>query len=289
MTTYRPGLAAIWMIGAMVSFTAMAIAGRYTAAELDTFELVMYRSFVGIALVLGFGNIFGTLGQINTRHLHLHFFRNVFHFTGQNLWFLALTLIPLAQLIALEFTTPLWVIFLAPIFLGERLTPIKLLAAALGFGGVLIVARPDFSNLDPGILAGASCAIGFAGAMIFTKILTRDTSVTCILFWLVIFQAVFGVICAGWDMDIAVPSLSVLPWVIVVSVGGLVAHLSITKALTLAPATLVGPIDFFRLPFVAAVGMLLFSEPLEMLVFLGGGLILLANYLNLTQGNVAKT
>ena len=281
MSESRAALAALWMLGAMVSFTAMSIAGRYTAVELDTFELMMYRSFIGIVLVLVFGGLFGTLKEINVRKFHLHILRNVFHFTGQNLWFFALTLIPLAQLIALEFTTPIWVILLAPLVLGERLTSVKLLVAALGFAGVLIVARPDVANVSVGILAAAGCAIGFAGAMLYTKILTRSASVTCILFWLVALQAIFGTLTAGWDGDIAVPSPGVFNWVMVVAVGGVVAHLSITMALTHAPATIVGPIDFFRLPVMAIVGMVVFSERLDVLVLAGASLIIAANYLNL--------
>ena len=88
-------------------------------------------------------------------------------------------------------------------------------------------------------------------------------------------------ITAGWDGDIALPSPAVLPWVVVVAVSGIVAHLSITTALTLAPASIVGPIDFVRLPVVAVVGMLVFNESLEALVFVGAGLIFVGNFLNL--------
>ena len=285
----RPGLAAIWMVGAIVSFTLMAVAGRFTSSELDTFELMMFRSLIGVILVLVVGAYFDTLDQINFKKIHLHVFRNLFHFTGQNLWFFAIATIPLAQVVALEFTTPVWVILLAPVFLGERLSKTKLLAAFIGFSGIWIVARPDFAMIEPGVLSAAASAIGFAGAMIFTKILTRTASITCILFWLVALQAVFGIVTAGWDGDITLPSLSILPWVVVVAICGLTAHLSITTALTLAPASIVGPIDFFRLPIVFIVGMVFFSEPFELMILLGGGLILFANFLNIRSQATRKT
>jgi drug/metabolite transporter (DMT)-like permease len=277
----RPGLAAVWMTGAIVSFTSMAVAGRFIATELDTFELMMYRALVGILLVTAVAYWFGTLGQINTRKLHLHLLRNIFHFTGQNLWFFGVTMIPLAQLFALEFTAPLWIILMSPIFLGEVMTRVRAVAAAVGFIGILIVARPDFGAIDAGILAGVSCAIGFAGSIMFTKLLTRTATVTCILFWLVTMQAAMGLVTAGWDGDIAIPSMAVVPWLAVVAVGGLVAHLSITKALTLAPASIVSPLDFARLPVVAIVGMLVFDEPFDPYVMLGALLIFGANYTNL--------
>ncbi|MEM9855280.1 MAG: DMT family transporter, partial [Pseudomonadota bacterium] len=205
------------------------------------------------------------------------------HFFGQNCWFYALTLIPLAQLFALEFTSPIWVLLLAPIFLSERLTWAKIGFAALGFLGVLIVARPDFTSLNPGIVFGAAAAIGFAGSAIFTKLLTRTETITCILFYLTVMQAAFGIICAGFDGDIALPSFQSLPWLSVIGLAGLVAHFCLTKALTLAPASVVMPVDFVRLPAIALIGMALYGEPLDGFVFIGAALIFGANYLSILR------
>ena len=139
--------AAFWMTGCIASFSTMAVAGREVAIELDTFEIMMYRSLFGLIIVLAVGSAVGTLGQINRQNLGLHAMRNVFHFTGQNLWFFAVTVIPLAQVFALEFTTPLWVIVLSPLILGERLTAMRALAAVMGFCGILMVAQPDMQVL----------------------------------------------------------------------------------------------------------------------------------------------
>ncbi|MEO0372913.1 MAG: DMT family transporter, partial [Pseudomonadota bacterium] len=186
--------AAAWMLGAVVSFSCMAVGGRSVSFELDTFEIMMFRSFVGFAIVYAVARSIGTLDEVKRDKLGQHAARNVFHFAGQNLWFYALTLIPLAQVVALEFTSPLWVLILSPLFLGERLTRIKAFAAIAGFIGVLIVARPSPETLNSGTLAAAAAAIGFAGTMIMTKRLTRTQSLTCILFWMTAMQAVFGVI-----------------------------------------------------------------------------------------------
>ncbi|MEM1373768.1 MAG: DMT family transporter [Pseudomonadota bacterium] len=280
---------ALWMIGAIFAFTAMAIAGRAVSFELDTFEIMMYRSFIGIAVVVGVARLAGTLGEVTTRNLGLHAARNLAHFFGQNCWFYALTLIPLAQLFALEFTSPIWVLLLAPVFLGERLSWAKVGFAALGFVGVLIVARPDFGSLEPGLVFGAAAAIGFAGSAIFTKLLTRTETITCILFYLTVMQAAFGVICAGFDGDIALPSATSVPWLVTIGLAGLVAHFCLTKALTLAPASVVMPVDFVRLPAIALIGMVVYQEPLDALVFLGAAVIFAANYLSiLREARIAK-
>ncbi len=284
----EPLKAATWMIGAIISFSAMAVAGREVAVELDTFELMMYRSLIGVALVVSIGGAFGRLKDISTGHMGLHVLRNVSHFTGQNLWFAAISLIPLAQVVALEFTSPIWIALLAPIFLAEKLTRLRLLVALMGFCGAMIVARPDFSNIEPGVLLAAGAAIGFAGSAIFTKLLTRKEAITSILFWLTVMQAVFGLICAGYDGDITVPTNVTLPWVVVVAITGLAAHFCLTTALSYAPATIVMPFDFVRLPVIAFIGVLLYAEQLEWQVMLGAAIIFGANYLNIAAESRAK-
>ena len=275
--------AALWMIGAITSFTLMAIAGRTVSIELDSFEIMLFRSITGIIIVCAVATYAGTWHQITNSRLGLHTTRNICHFAGQNLWFYAITVIPLAQVFALEFTTPIWVILLSPLLLRERLTGIGLLSAAIGFVGILIVARPDPSSISFGLIAGAGCAVFFALTAIFTRMLTRTETITKILFFLTVMQAVFGLVCAGIDGDIAVPSPAAVPWVILIGCAGLLAHFCLTKALSIAPASVVMPIDFVRLPTIAIVGMVLYDEPLEIIVFVGAALIFAANYINITH------
>lgn len=280
--------AALWMIGAISSFTAMAIAGRTVSVELDTFEIMFYRSLTGILIVVIIAKLSGTSGQFRTQKPQQHFLRNICHFAGQNLWFYAIPLIPLAQLFALEFTTPIWVILLSPLLLQERMTSVGVLSAALGFIGILVVTRPDPTSISPGLIAAASCAVFFALTAIFTRKLTRTETITTIMFYLTVMQATFGLICAGIDGDIALPSADITPWVISIGIAGLLAHFCLTKALSIAPASIVMPIDFVRLPAIALVGMLLYNEPLDYLVFVGAGLIFAANYINISYANQGK-
>ncbi|WP_299350473.1 DMT family transporter [uncultured Shimia sp.] len=273
--------AALWMSGAIVSFSAMAIAGRAVAFELDTFEIMMYRSFVGVVIVVIVSAMARTQHQITRRSLGLHFFRNAAHFTGQNLWFYAITVIPLAQVFALEFTSPLWVLVLSPLVLGERLTRSRAIAAIIGFIGILIVTRPGATPLNAGLVTAALSAVGFAFSIMLTKRLTRTETITCILFYLTTMQAVFGIVFAGWDLDIAAPSAQSVPWLVLIGCAGLLAHFCLTTALTLAPASVVVPIDFIRLPAIAVIGMLLYNESLDIYVFIGALLIFGGNYYNI--------
>jgi drug/metabolite transporter (DMT)-like permease len=273
--------AALWMLGAISSFTAMAIAGRELGSDFDTFEIMLYRSAIGLLIVLVLLYATGTFSQIGIRAWRTHLIRNVFHFTGQNLWFYAVTMIPLAQVFALEFTTPLWVILLSPLLLGERLTLIRVIAALMGFIGILIVARPDIGSLHPGILAAASCAVFFALTYVFTKRLTRTENIAAIMLYMCGLQLIFGLISAGYDGDIAMPSGIDMPLLGLVACCGLLAHFCITKALTIAPATVVAPLDFARLPIIAVAAMIIYNEAIDVWVFVGAIIIFAGNYLNI--------
>jgi len=283
MNLGNPSKAALWMLGAVVSFSSMAVAGREMASELDTFEIMMYRSFIGLVIVLVVGRFAGTLTEVSRQRFGLHLIRNVTHFAGQNLWFYAVALIPFAQLFAFEFSTPLWVAILAPLFLAEKLTKVRIMAALLGFIGILVVAQPGTIIIGPGIIAAALCAIGFSGAYIATKLLSRTDSITCIMFWLTAMQLVLGIICAAYDGDVAVPSLSALPLVILIGFAGLLAHYCITSALKLAPAVIVSPMDFLRLPVMAFIGATFYNEGFNVWVIVGAVIIFIANFWNIWE------
>lgn len=273
--------AALWMSGAIVSFSSMAVAGRAISLELDTFEIMLFRSIVGFMVVLAVAGATGHLHEVRRRNLGLHALRNLCHFTGQNLWFFALTAIPLAQVFALEFTSPLWAILLSALLLGERITKARALAGVLGFIGILIVARPSADTLSVGQIAAAVAAIGFAGSAVFTRLLTRSETITCVLFYLTAMQAVMGLIAAGYDGDIALPSAGATPWLVLIALAGLLAHFCMTTALKLAPASVVMPVDFLRLPLIAVLGLLVYGEALDLWVLVGAAIIFTANSINI--------
>ncbi|MCU0904337.1 MAG: DMT family transporter [Tabrizicola sp.] len=280
----RPLAAAAWMTGAIAAFTAMAIATRQIKGVHDTFEILAFRSMIGWVIVVAMGLGLQQLGRIRTDRLGSHVLRNLFHFSGQALWFWAITLIPLAQVFALEFTSPIWVILLAPLFLGERLTSRKMLAAAFGFVGVLIVARPDFGAPEPGVLAAAGAAVFFAATTLMTKVLTRGEAIISILFWLTLMQSVLGSLAMLASGPVVLPTLATLPWLGLIGIAGITAHLCLTSALSLAPASVVVPIDFARLPIIAAVGAVFYNEAIEPTLFLGAGLIFVGIWITLRTG-----
>ena len=242
--------------------------------------MMMYRSFIGLAIILIVGTVFGKFGEIRYDRLKLHGLRNLCHFTGQNLWFTALPLITLAQVFALEFTSPIWVGVFAVLFAGEALTRPRVLAVALGCLGAMLVARPGIGGDPLGLGLAALSAIFFAGSIVSTRVLTRTETTFGILFWLTAMQAVMGLVTTGWDGEITWPTLANWPWVVIIGCAGLLAHTCLTNALSVAPAIVVTPMDFLRLPAITIVGAAFYAEPFNIWVILGAVLIFAGNYAN---------
>jgi drug/metabolite transporter (DMT)-like permease len=277
----NPLKAGVWMMGAVVSFVAMAVAGREIQVEMNTFELMLYRSAIGFVIVVLLVARSGPgFAQVRTAHPGLHVRRNLFHYTGQNLWFYAVAMIPLSQLVALEFTNPIWVALLAPFLLGEALTRTRVLAAGLGFLGVLIVAQPGAAPLELGHAAALASAVCFALNTIFTRQIMHYDRVLCVLFWMTLSQGLMSLL-LSLPGGIPLPSAATAPWLLVVGVTGLTAHYSLTSALGYAPASIVAPMEFVRLPMIAVVGMWVYGEALRPAVFVGAAVIVAANLINL--------
>ncbi len=273
--------AALWMAGAIASFSLMAIATRELGATFDTFEIMLYRGAIGVALVTAALAATGALPLARPRRMGVHLARNAVHFAGQNLWLYAIGVLPLAQVIAIEFTSPLWVLLLAPVLLGERLTAPGLLAGAVGFAGVLVVAQPGAAPLDRGLLAAAACALCFALTAVATKRLTCTEPVAAILFWLNVIQLALAAALVAARGGAPWPDAGEAPWLLAIGVAGSAAHWCLTSALRAAPASVVMPLDFLRLPVIAGLAWLLYGEAVGVALALGSALILGGNLLTL--------
>lgn len=271
--------AAAWMSGWLSLMLVMMVAGRESARELSVFEIMEIRTVLGFVMLLPWVWAGGGLEAMRTSRMRMHVARNVVHYGGQFCWFLALTMIPLSQVIAIEFTMPIWSAILAVNFLGEKMNRWKNLAFALGLIGVLIIVRPIGAKVDPGQLIVLIGAIGFAMSFVAVKSLTRTDSPLQIMFWMLILQSVMGLVpaLADWTW----PSATVWGWMLVVAFAGTFSHYCIARALLHADATVVVPMDFLRLPLAVVIGWLVYAEVLDVYTAFGAVLILLGNLFNL--------
>lgn len=270
--------AAFWMGGALVSFMSMAIGGRQLSAEIGTFQILTFRSLVGLAVILV---ILSRRGwhPIDTKALGTHVLRNLAHFAGQYGWFYGIALIPLTEVFAIEFTLPIWTGVLAVFVLGERMGTMRKVAVALGFTGVLVILRPGVAAVHPAALAVLAGSFCYAIAYVLTKRLSSNQAPIAILFYMTVIQLPLGLLPAlsHWVW----PSPGLWPWVVAVALAGLTAHYCLARAMRLGDATVVVPLDFLRLPLIAVVSTLVYHEPVSGWVLAGAALVCVAAWLNI--------
>ena len=273
--------AAVWMLGTLASFTAMALCVRELSVHMSTFQLLFFRSLVGL-LVISILLCRSGWVQIRSKQLGLQIFRNIVHYGGQFGWFVGIALIPLAEVFAIEYTVPIWtMIFAAPI-LGERLTAMRMLIVTIGFIGVLVILRPGAEIIHIGAIAVIGAAICYAMAHVLTKKLTSTDSTLAILFYMTIVQLPLGLIPSLGDWYW--PLLSEWPLIMVVGLSALSAHYCLTSAFRLADASIVAPMDFLRLPLAAGFGVFVYNEPIDPFVIVGALIIMAGIYLNIHKG-----
>jgi len=261
------------MAGALMAFSATAVAVRELSPALSVFEILSIRNALGIVLLLAFAVFRPELRpQLKPRRIKLHLLRNVLHFAGTDGWAYALTLLPLATVFALEFTSPAWVAILAIPFLNEAMTRGRLVAVLAGFAGVLIVLRPGGETFQPASILVLAVALAFALVAIVTKRLTRTESTYSIVLMMNVIQLplnLLGVSGAFWQRIEASHALPIVG----VSLGGLLSHYCLTNAYRHGDASMVVPLDFLRIPLIAIVGWRLYGEPLDPYVFVGSACI----------------
>ncbi len=278
--------AAAWMSGWLMLMVVIAVAGREATRELSVFQVMLLRSVLGLLMLWPLIRAAGGIQAMKTQRLPEHVARNVVHYAAQYGWFAALMLIPLAQLVALEFTMPIWSAALAVVFLGERMNRWKVLAVVLGLAGVAVIVRPAATGLNPGQLIALAAAVGFAVSVVMVKSLTRTDTALQLSFWMLVVQTVIGLVPAllVWQW----PSAQAWGWVVVVAFCGTFSHYCFARAMQHADATVVVPMDFLRVPLTAAVGWAVYAERVDLFTALGVALILAGNLLNLRRANPVR-
>ncbi|NQV84787.1 MAG: DMT family transporter [Rhodospirillales bacterium] len=272
--------AALWMSGTLASLILMALGGRELSGDMSTFEILFFRSLIGLAVVSTLLSRSGW-AQIKSEKIGLHTIRNCSHYVGQFGWFYGISLLPLAQVFALEFTLPIWTAILAPVLLGERLTGTRIAVIIIGFTGALIILRPGMVPIDTATLVVLIAAFGFALSHTLTKKLSGTDSALSILFYMTLVQLPLGLVPSLFNW--VTPTIAHVPWLILIGVSGLTAHFCMVRAFLHADAIVVIPMDFLRLPLIAIIGLILYAEPLDVWVLVGAAVIFAGNFLNILQ------
>jgi drug/metabolite transporter (DMT)-like permease len=271
----------LWMIGTLLSFSAMAVSIRELSATLGIMEILSVRAAAGLLIL---GTLMALRPELrhalNRRRFPLHVLRNSIHFGAQYLWASSLLLLPLSTVFALEFTMPAWTMLLATLLLAERMTPSRIGAVVLGLIGVVVILRPGIETFHPAALLVLAAALGYAVQNVATKKLTTTESTFAIVFWMNVIQLPLGLLGAD-PLFAGKLTAHELPALAGLGIAGLSAHYCLSNAFRAGDASLVVPLDFLRIPLIAVVGWWLYGEPLDVFVFAGAGIIILGLLWNL--------
>ena len=270
----RPGLAAlVLMLIASLALASMHGSVRFVSASLHPFEIAFFRNVFGFCVLLPWLLRIGR-GAFRTRRLPLHLTRGVLNGASMLMWFLGLSLIPLAEATALSLASPLFASAGAILFLGERMRGHRLVGLGLGMLGMLAILRPGFEAIGLGAAMVIGSAVFVTASKLIAKTLTRTESPTGIVAWLTLLMIPVTAIPAAlvWQA----PNAAQLAMLAGIGALGSAGHLCLMHAYRLADVGLVEPMVFFRLVWAALLGFLVFAETPDLWIWIGGLLIVAA-------------
>ena len=241
------------------SFTlvVMAMVVKYLGSQIPTIEILFFRSFIGIFVVLPFF-IGKPMESLRTQRFGLHFVRGIIGTCGNICFFWTLTHMLLADAMALQFSRPLFMIPLALMFLGEIVGWRRTLVTILGFAGIALYARPFTAGFDPGAFVGAAGALFGALVVICIKRLATTEPTRTIMFYYAISNAAFSLIPTIWLW--VTPGWIEFALLLVVGVLGISGQGLITHGWTLGETTALVPLDYSRIIYSAVFGFIVFGE-----------------------------
>jgi drug/metabolite transporter (DMT)-like permease len=268
-----------WMALQVICMAALYAVVRKLTFYMPATEAAFFRGFMGLLVMLPW-LMRQRLVNLWPRQWGFVTLRSALSSFGIICWFWALSGLPVTDVIAIQFTHPLFVIVGAALILREAVGPRRWLAVAIGFVGMLVIIRPGMIPFNILILGALGSALSNSGVQIVTKHIAGGVSGGLLAFYMNLFLTPVALILAldGWVW----PSWEALPWLIPVGLLGTLAHIFLTRALACADASLVGPLDFVRLPIAALFGWLLFKEFSDLWTCVGAGVII-ASVITITR------
>lgn len=296
MNVVNVRLSAFWMLGAILSFSLTAIAGKEATSiispELTVSQLVFFRNIIGLGVILCLCLFISHKKGVsiktwfNSPSIKMHWGRNITHFSGQWCWFYGLSLLPLVNVFAIEFTVPIWTAVFAVFFLKEQFTPAKLAALVLGFSGVLLILRPGYLAVELASYVVLFSAVAYGLSHSLTKQLSKKESALSIILFMHLMQ--FPLALTMVLFDFSWPQGIAWLYVSITAIAALLAHFCMAKALSYSDAMVVMPMDFLRLPFIAILGYLFYQEAIDVWLIVGALIMLIGNTMTLKEAASSK-
>ena len=274
------------MVATTVLFVIVTAVVRYLGSEMHPVQAAFLRYAFGVAIIIPFC-LRTSLFRIPFARLRLHAFRGVAHGIAIMLWFFAMMRLPIAEVTALSFMTPVFIMIGASVFLKERFYRHRAIAVALGIAGGLIILQPGFRVIDLGAIAQLVAAPLFAVSMLIAKNLTRSESNGHILLMLSVFCTLTLILPAIviWRQ----PTLEELSWLFLCAVFATAGHYCMTRAFRSAEIAALQPITFLQLVWATLMGSFLFGEQPNFWVWLGGGIIVISATYNARKEQTVRS
>ena len=254
-------------------FVAVTGVVKHAGQDLPAAQAAFLRYLLGLVFLLP---VLGTLmrTRLDRREWALFAGRGVVHTFGVTLWFYAMTKISIAEVTAMNYLNPVYVTLGAALFLGERLAARRMLAVAAALVGAVVILRPGFRELSPGHLAMIATALLFGASYLFAKRLAdrHDAGIVVAMLSITVTVGLAPLAALDWVR----PTAADLGWMFLVAVFATGGHYAMSRAFAAAPVGVTQPVTFLQLVWAVLLGWIVFAEPPDAWVILGGAIILTA-------------
>ena len=263
-------LGCLWMVAGGLLFVAVTVLVRHLGTDMPAVQAAFIRYAIGLVLVLPLLWRMRWRG-IRAGSFKLYSYRGIVHGAGVMLWFFAMARIPLAEVTAIGFSTPVFTALGAILIFHEKVRLRRMLAIFAGFVGTLIILRPGFQTIEAGSLAQLIAAFCFAGSFLLAKRMTRSENSGDILVMLTIFCTL--ALLPGAIYYWREPTWTEIGWLALVAVFATIGHYALTRAIAYAPLTVTQPLSFLQLVWAIIFGYWLFDEVPDTWVIAGALMI----------------
>lgn len=278
MSNVRSGSAAasspirgvVWMLISTACFALMSVFIRPASTDMHPFEVLLFRNAIGFGVMAPWFFRRG-MSALRIPRAGLQVLLSCLILTAMMTWFYTVTVIPYVDAVALSFTAPLFSSIFAALILHERIRWRRWSAIVLGLLGAILVVRPGAGILGTKALIAFLNPLAWAGAVIIIKILSRTGNSGAIVAYMFLMLFPMSAVPAAFVWSS--PQLEAMPWVVLVGLTGAMGHYCSTRAIALAPTSLVMPIEYLRLPFLGLIGFFFYQEDPDRWTLLGSAVI----------------
>ena len=267
----RPVAGVLWMVVTGAMFVAVTAIVKHVGDDVPASQAAFLRYALGLAFLIPMIRPI-MAAHLTTRQLRLFGIRGVVHTIAVILWFYAMARLPIAEVTAMNYLSPVYVSIGAALFLREKLPPRRLIAVLIALVGAAIILRPGMREVEAGHIAMLGTAVMFAVGYLLAKQLSGEVSAAVVVGMLSI-TVTIGLAPFAYAVWVT-PTMSQLGWLFLVACFATAGHYTMTLAFAAAPLTVTQPVTFLQLVWAVLLGAVVFGEAVDAWVVFGGLVIM---------------